>query len=462
MMGLTMNMQRLAGAIAVLAAMLGFGGVRTAWARTEIVAGPMVGDVTYDSARLWMQLSTTETVTVKTLDIRGREVGGAITLDVEGPAPFVLDVPLSGLEPDRTYRVAVYFSGEKVKLPEPEVLIRTAPAPGDAAEWTLAFGSCLDPNVVKPMEVFRGIETVNPLVFLFLGDCGYLPGTLEGFPEKHRDAFRVICDLHKRLRCSPEMQPLLRSTAIYGVWDDHDFGTNEADKTFVFAKESLIAWQRYWANPGYGAPEKDNPGVYCKFSVGDVDVFMLDDRMYRDADKDPQRKTMLGEVQLAWLKKGLLGSNAAFKLIACGSQMLTSDAGPDTWGNFRAERDGFVRWLFDNKVAGVMFISGGGGRCFGDLTVRKPDPKDTKQYPLLELTSSPLAQKVADPAAWKTPNPDRVGGDGAGGGIVDDINFGTVEFGGPAGKRHATLRLRDAKGAVKVEKVIYAWELAGQ
>ena len=438
----------------VLVLALAVGEVRGAWGMATIVAGPMVGHVTNSSARLWMQLSTTETVTVKVLDIRNREVGGAITLDVEGPAPFVVDVPLSGLEANRTYRLEVLFGKEPAKMPEPAVLIRTAPPPGDAASWTLAFGSCLEPNIVKPMEVFKGIEAVNPLVFLFIGDCGYLPNAMDGFPAKHRDAYRTICDMHKRIRLAPEMQKLLRTTAVYGVWDDHDFGTNDADKSFVFAKESLVAWERYWANPGYGEPEKENPGVYCKFGVGDVDVFMLDGRMYRDGDKDPERKTMLGDVQLAWLKKGLLESKATFKVIASGSQVLPTDTGWDTWGNYKVERDEFIKWLFENKVGGVMFVTG--DRHFGEMTVRKPEAKDTKQYPLVELTSSPLAQQVADAAEWKVANPEREGA------LVDEINFGTIEFGGPVGKRHATLRLRDVKGEVKVEKIVYEGELRGE
>ena len=52
--------------------------------------------------------------------------------------------------------------------------------------------------------------------------------------------------MHSSVRQMPELQPLLRTTPCYGIFNDHDFGTPDADRTFVFAQESLVAFQRFW------------------------------------------------------------------------------------------------------------------------------------------------------------------------------------------------------------------------
>jgi alkaline phosphatase D len=51
----------------------------------------------------------------------------------------------------------------------------------------------------------------------------------------------------------------------------------------------------------------DNPGTYYRFSYGDIEFFMLDDRYYRSPNgaEDDGTKTMLGDKQWQWLKHGL-------------------------------------------------------------------------------------------------------------------------------------------------------------
>ena len=149
-----------------------------------------------------------------------------------------------------------------------------------------------------------------------------------------------------------------------------------------------------------GAP--DNPGCYFSMTLGDADFFMLDSRMYRDAEGDPARKTMLGKVQLEWLEKGLKESRANFKIIGCSSQMLADYGQGDTWAAYQPEQKDFVKWLFANKISGVIFVSG--SQHGGELTERKAGPGE---YPLIEVTTSGLG-KESDGGV----NKDRIGGGG--------------------------------------------------
>ncbi len=421
----------------------------------------MVGHVTDRSARIWMQLSIAKQVTIECYD-EGDSQASAVSLDVEGPLPFVCDLPLNNLEPNKSYRIVVKLNGQVVHPPGPEVVVRTAPAPGEEAAFSVGFGSGANFSSANTLPaatgerttspVFKIINEVKPRAFLFLGNSGMLPEKLDDFPATRRKAFRWICDADFRIRCEPVMQQLFRTTACYGIWGERDFGAIGGNKDWVYAKESQAAFQRYWANPDWGTPQ--NPGCYCAFTMGDVDFFLLDDRMFRDSEAGDGsgRKSMVGESQLAWLKKGLAESRATFKVIGSAGDLLAdyAGAGGNSWRNYQPEQGDFLRWAFENHISGLLFVSGGGGRPWGELTAIARNKADGKTYPLVELTSGLLAGKESGVVA---PNADRSGS------AVTENNFGTLDFGGVREHRFVTLRLRDESGKIRIEQTVFASQL---
>src|SRR5579862_8091487 len=84
----------------------------------DLTAGPMVGHVTDKSARVWMQFPIAGEVTISTYEVdRGGSPVSSLRVGLEGPTPFVCDVPVSGLQPEKTYRLEVKFEDQPVKLP---------------------------------------------------------------------------------------------------------------------------------------------------------------------------------------------------------------------------------------------------------------------------------------------------------------------------------------------------------
>ena len=53
-------------------------------------------------------------------------------------------------------------------------------------------------------------------------------------------------------RSLPELQPLLGSVHHYAIWDDHDYGPNNSDRSFIYKNITLQAFKDFWANPTYG------------------------------------------------------------------------------------------------------------------------------------------------------------------------------------------------------------------
>ena len=120
---------------------------------------------------------------------------------------------------------------------------------------------------------------------------------------------------------------------------------------------SLRAFKEHWANPYYG--ETNNPGIYSRFSRGNVDFFLTDGRYHRWRNRDTNvvQKSMLGPVQLQWLKRELLLSTAPVKILVSGSE-FQSNGTEDSWASFKRERDELLEYLQNAEISGVLLISG--------------------------------------------------------------------------------------------------------
>lgn len=345
--------------------------------------------------------------------------------------------------PRQTYHVELRENDAGEKLPPlAKFHFKTPPPRGDVCKLKLAFGSCAhQEKFAEHQPIWKAITDARPDCFLSIGDNIYLPSKPEEFPATRDEVLKLYRDDYDKNRQMPELQNLLRSTVCYALWDDHDFGPNNCNRTWQWKDVALQALHEYFPN-NYGLP--DAPGCFYKFSWGDVDVFMLDDRTYRDPNDDPQRKTMFGEKQLAWLKDGLSASKATFKLIVNGNEMLSDKHPHESWGvQFRPERDEFLSWLWSKKIDGVIFLAG--DRHFAELT-RKRDPKGAGPD-LWELTSSPLANEHYAEGT-KFEDPDRMGS------YIKGVNFGLLKFDTTASPPTVELTVRNEKGETVIERVL--------
>jgi hypothetical protein len=358
-----------------------------------------------------------------------------VSTDVEGPAPFVADVPVSSLSPDRSYRIEIDFDGKPVNI-GPPLVVRTAPQAGEETAHVVAVTGGIDASDnKKKVDGTAGILKIKPQMALMLGDVGQLPAAERDFPKTRRDAFAVMTAMHEGVRNHPSMKTFFREVPCLGVWGERDFGPENSNKAFVYARESKIAFSRYWPNPMYGTPEAR--GVFFNAQMGDVDYFCLDARMQRDPGK-----SYFGEKQLEWLKEQLKASKGAIKIIASSSPMLGDD--PSGWAASKDEREDFIAFLQKEKIGGVVFVSRG---AYGEIICRKT--KNDLFYPLYELVSPPLNMAVGKAGV----EANRVGE------AVVENGFGSLNFGGAKIKRFVTLQIRDVEGNIKADQTIFTASL---
>ena len=290
-------------------------------------------------------------------------------------------------------------------------------------------------------EIFSAMAKRQAEMMLWLGDNLY-------FREADYSSRWGMAYRYRKDRSLPELQSLLQTGHHYAIWDDHDYGPNDSNSSFIFKDESLKLFKRYWANPSYGLPEV--PGVFTKVTFNDADFFLLDDRYYRDNDfeQDSKEKAMFGQAQMKWLRNALLESTATFKIIATGGELLNEYGTKEGWKHFPDEKNAFLDWLYRSRIDGVLFLSG--DRHLTALT--RVQRKGA--YPLYELTCSPLTSgpRSADKEKDRTNIVE--------GTLVGERNFCELEFNGKKTGRAITLKSFNSQGKLNWERTIALSELS--
>ncbi|MCZ6682875.1 MAG: alkaline phosphatase D family protein [Planctomycetota bacterium] len=406
----------------------------------KIIAGPLFAVVEPNTLRVWVQTSEPAEIQCSITSVGQTNRTGESEDGSRGSVRFAThgDSHATGaaahrIQPGGEYDVVLREAGAGDRPILARGRVKAPPKQGQSGEYTIAFGSCVHTKRYPTQSIWNVVAAVKPDCFLFIGDNVYLPNGRRSFPKTRPEVEALYRKYYDRQCRVAELQPVLRSTISYAIWDDHDYGTNNSDRTWKWNDVALQVLGEYFPNR-YGLP--DARGCFFRFSWGDLDFFMLDDRSFRDPNTDPNRTTFLGAKQLAWLKQGLAASDATFKIIACGNQMLSATGDQEGWGvDFPAERDAFLDWIWSEPIDGVLFLAG--DRHFAELVVKR-DPK-VRGNDLWELTSSPLAN-FHHPLAHRVPNQDRRAIYNGG------VNVGVLRFDTTAKPPRVEMRVLDVNG----------------
>ena len=389
------------------------------------------------SATLWIQSDEPGPVVVSWRP-EGEKTERRAALAAEAGRDNVVVARLTGLTPGltATYRVEAGSDRRDGTVRAQPYWNRAA----DAAPLTIAIGSCFylaDPDPRWPghdygggFEIFAAIAAKKPDLMLWLGDNVYLQQ-----PDYYDTSSMSL--RYRRQRAFEPLQPLLSATSHVAIWDDHDYGPNDSDASYVLKSETKKLFERYWPNPSFGLP--DAPGTFGQVRYGDALLFLLDDRWHRSPDRWPDGpdKTMFGARQLEWLKQALVAApRNTIKLVAAGGQFWNRASRFEGWHQFATERDAFAAWLVAQKIDGVIFLSG--DRHFGELL------KVERQgaYPLYEFTSSPLTSR---PPA-KIDDAERNNADVVPGTLAIARQFGLIRITGPGNDRRIAFEAYDTDG----------------
>ena len=374
-----------------------------------VVAGPMLGNVTDRSAQIWLRAMRDGSFRIRYREVGSNDSQGEYQatelVSITESADRTGVATLTGLSPRSDFEYTVEFEGEVAS--ELNGTFRTAPTMDSPAKFRLAFGGGAAYLPYKE-HMWTTIEDCDPDLLLLLGDNVYIDDPTNETYQRY---------LYYRRQCQPDFRRLVASSAVYSIWDDHDFGKDDChggplvDKP-AWKRPVWHVFQENWVNPNYGGGDA-TPGCWYEFAWGDVQFIMLDGRYYRDPKPDDgSAPTMLGPAQKAWLKQTLLASNARVKVLC--SPVPFSGGNPDKWTGFPEERDEIFSFIEANAISGVMMLSA--DRHRSDLLVHRR--KNGRRY--YEFMSSKLTNHHTHRVATEK--------DGALFSYNERCSFGLVEF----------------------------------
>ena len=272
----------------------------------------------------------------------------------------------------------------------------------------ILFGSCCHQD--KPQPIWDKILDRHPELFIFLGDNIY---------GDTRDMAVLKAKYDKQAK---NYSRIRKTSDVIAIWDDHDFGENDAGKDYPFRDPSKELFFDFWNEPKDSPRRRADDGIYGAYLYGPEDkrvhIILPDLRYNRDtlrtvsseqkaterdlaglgpylpvADKS---KTMLGEAQWQWLEQQMQ-IPAKIKIIGSSLQYIASQPGWEAWSNFPHERQRLINLIRKYQVDGVFFISG--DTHWAELSCQNKDVP----YPLWDMTSSGLTQtwENVSPNAWR-------------------------------------------------------------
>ena len=409
-----------AAAVTAVAAPALVGAASPALAETEAPAflhGVASGDPLPDGVLLWTRVTPVADA------VPGSGTGPDVTVDWEvaedrafartvargratatAASDHTVKADVRGLRPATTYHFR-FTAGGTVS---PVGRTRTTPA-AEAATPGVRFGVVSCANWESGyFSAYRHLAARADLdAVLHLGDYiyeyasgGYPEAKYVVRPHEPRHEIVSLSDYHTRhgkYKTDADLQALHAAHPVVAIWDDHEFANDAwsggaenhtpgaegawADRVAA-AKQAYFEWMPVRAST--------EGTVYRRLRFGKLaDLHLLDLRSFRSpqagvgsgAVDDPER-TLTGRAQLDWLKSGLAGSDAQWKLV--GTSVMISPVafgslpahllGPlaellglpkeglavnvDQWDGYTDDRRELLDHLTRRSVRNTVFLTG--------------------------------------------------------------------------------------------------------
>ena len=228
----------------------------------------------------------------------------------------------------------------------------------------IGFGSCL--NQDKAMPIFNAIKEEKFDLFLMIGDNVY--------GDSEEKDLKELSSAYETQRQNFEIMNL--NFPFEAIWDDHDYGMNDAGVEYPHKKKSKELFLNFW-----NIPEDDirrfREGLYFEIIKNinnkKLQIIFLDTRTFRDSlspsdeiDKPGKERyipnldkslTILGTDQWRWVKEKL-GQKVDFRIIVSSIQFLAIGHGWESWNNLPLERTKLIDIIDEANLNHTLIVSG--------------------------------------------------------------------------------------------------------
>lgn len=332
------------------------------------VLGPVIGQVTSDSAVVLYHVDREGTYRFRAVDT----VSGALVADITAELAPNGRFELAGLTPNREFAFDLELEHAGVFTPVPDAAgrLRTYPLENARGRLSFAFGSCANPREAVAQGAWAGIRAlaqsssrdIGPLqLFVHLGDTFYFYDFMTEEVPRNVESMHAA---HISARRHPEFLDMARVVPCVGVWDDHDFASNNTYRPALeepgLLKPAIDTWLEYWGNrpmvPGGGL------GLTTRITHGLVDIYLLDGRSFRDLTLGTYfGKELIHALITSIDERGRKGPRVV--VLATGSNWNHESTSEENYNNgaYATERKALYAALaarMGTTISGLLLLSG--------------------------------------------------------------------------------------------------------
>lgn len=402
----------------------------------KLINGPMLGYLSFREAAIWVQTSSQANVKLVYWQINNpKQKYSSQSVTTQYAHAYCATLKAELLDLGKEYAYQIYINNKAVPSFENQTF-KTHELwkwRNDAPDFSFLTGSCNYVNDTqydrpgKPYgsehHIFESMARESASFMVWLGDNIYLR-------EPDWDSKSGIDYRYTHARSLPEGQKLWRKMHHYAIWDDHDFGPNDSQRSYYLKNLTTDAFKYFWPNPNFGVA--NGQGITGFFQWSDCDFYLMDDRYFRTPVG--AKGEILGKDQLTWLIESIKNSTSKFKFVCIGTQVLNSAKTYENHVGYEDEWRTMIDLIDQNQLKNIIFLTGDrhNSEISKITTINGVD--------LYDFTVSPLTS--GSTANLKEINQNRIEGSYIGG----KRNYAEIKVSGGNKSRHVNILYKDVDG----------------
>ncbi|PXF47515.1 Alkaline phosphatase D [Gracilariopsis chorda] len=252
------------------------------------------------------------------------------------------------LQPLTKYHIAIRSSSST----RPIASVRTFPLLNSTQDITFSFASCQllasqDGSFEDIYNRFKRVDSSSSSPTFFMMHMGDLH-----YGDIRRNDISLYRNMIRNVITRPTVKRVMSSMPMPYMYDDHDYGKNNAGFSSTSRQAALQAYRRFV--PTYNLPSEN--ASYHAFSVGRVRFIITDLRAFARKEDN----STLSSEQRDWLFSELSAASNYSVVVWMSSKpwIGRAEEGGDSWSGFAAERQLIADQLVSLKVTNLVMISG--------------------------------------------------------------------------------------------------------
>ncbi|MCR9206261.1 MAG: alkaline phosphatase family protein, partial [Halobacteriovoraceae bacterium] len=246
---------------------------------------------------------------------------------------------------------------------------------GNTRPFKFCFGSCHFQG--RPQDHWKTIAKRKPDLWLWLGYNIY---------GDTRDI--NLLEQKYSLVTEGPYGDFRKQIPLYGIWDDHDFGEDGANREYPHKEASQKLHLDFLGVDDFD-PRRQQKGIYHtrEEAGGRIKFYFLDTRYFKSPEKG-EDQDLLGEDQWRWLEKEIDYSRADVNIFVTPIGFLLNRLFvTEDWAEYPREKQRLLDKINSASLSGVFFMSG--DKHFGAF-IKRGYESNGKKVDFHEFQSSGL------------------------------------------------------------------------